>query len=104
MARKVKSSESTSSSKKIRPALTPEARENIDPLFYRHGLRRKNLFVLQTCLSALVINYYKYFFITVKLRAIAVRNVLRQPLILPCSTCEAVRNFRYQRSCCRQII
>ena len=48
--------------------------------------------------------YYKYFFITVKLRAIAVRNVLRQPLILPCSTCEAVRNFRYQRSCCRQII
>ena len=74
------------------------------PLFYRHGLRRKNLFVLQTCLSALVINYYKYFFITVKLRAIAVRNVLRQPLILPCSTCEAVRNFRYQRSCCRQII
>ena len=27
MARKVKSSESTSSSKKIRPALTPEARE-----------------------------------------------------------------------------
>ena len=72
--------------------------------FYRHGLRRKNLFVLQTCLSALVINYYKYFFITVKLRAIAVRNVLRQPLILPCSTCEAVRNFRYQRSCCRQII
>lgn len=67
-------------------------------------LRRKNLFVLQTCLSALVINYYKYFFITVKLRAIAVRNVLRQPLILPCSTCEAVRNFRYQRSCCRQII
>ena len=27
----------------------------------------------------------KYFFITVKLRAIAVRNVLRQPLILPCS-------------------
>ena len=42
--------------------------------------------------------------ITVKLRAIAVRNVLRQPLILPCSTCEAVRNFRYQRSCCRQII
>ena len=57
------------------------------------------MFVLQTCLSALVINYYKYFFITVKLRAIAVRNVLRQPLILPCSTCEAVRNFRYQRSC-----
>lgn len=42
--------------------------------------------------------------LTVKLRAIAVRNVLRQPLILPCSTCEAVRNFRYQRSCCRQII